>query len=224
MKKLLSLLVLTAMLLASFAFAATATGSPVGAITKVTEANPVFTDGTGAVVTPTVTDVLTDLEADNNAAYLPTNIGTALGAAYANHKNFGGFAHSLTEYGKTVVGSGTLVVDVTINVPGVTAANSPAVYYYNAAANTYTVLSSTVDGSTVTFKTMPLTGATTAAAGELSVSLLSATDAASVGYYGVVYTGAVTSPSTGVQTTLFIVVLAVALAGAAFAGKKVFAK
>ncbi len=239
MKKLLSLLVLTALVLSTFAFAVSAANSPVGEITKAAEANPTVVDASGnAVADVDVSAELTKLTHHDEAAdYVPDEeqFVEHFGHAYDDYKFYGSFDLRLTDHGKKVVGDGKLTgVELTINLPGLTAANNITVFYFDVEHDVYHIIKDIkIEGSTVTFKAMPLTAAKETAAlavnNALTVSLLSANDAfvasdTDIGHYGVLYTGAATSPSTGVPTALFAVVLVVALAGAAFAGKKVFAK
>ena len=212
MKKLVSLLVLTALVLSSLAVCVSANGSPKGEITKAVEANPTVVDAAGNVVEniDITGGVLTELTHHAEAAdYVPAEdqFGELFGNAYDGYKFFGSFDLRLTENGKKVVGDGALSgIELTINIPGMTAANNPTVFYFDAANNEYHIIENIkVEGSTITFKAMSLTSA-------------------DIGYYGVLYTGAVTSPATGVPTAAFVIVLVVALAGAAFAGKKIFAK
>ncbi|MBQ8207945.1 MAG: hypothetical protein IJZ89_04330 [Clostridia bacterium] len=239
MKKLVSILVLTALVLSTLSFAVSAAGSPVGKITSVAEANPAVVDAEGnAVADVDTTGALTKLtHHDEKADYVPDHdqFVAHFGHAFDGYKFFGSFDLRLTDHGKKVVGNGKLTgVELTINVPGLTEANNITVFYFDVEHDVYHIIKNIkVEGSTVTFKAMPLTAGTDVAAlasvDALAISLLSATEEVTVsdtdiGYYGVIYTGAVTSPSTGVPTAAFVIVLVVALAGAAFAGKKIFAK
>lgn len=239
MKKLVSILVLTALVLSTLSLAVSATGSPVGEITKAVEANPTVVDAEGNEVADVdATGALTELTHHDEAAeYVPEEdqFVEHFGHAYDDYKFYGSFDLKLTDHGKKVVGNGKLAgVELTINVPGLTEANNITVFYFDVAHNVYHIIKNIrVEGSTVTFMAMPLTAAKNEAAlvsaDALTVSLLSAADAVAVsdtdiGHYGVLYTGTATSPSTGVPTAAFVIVLVVALAGAAFAGKKIFAK
>lgn len=92
---------------------------------------------------------------------------------------------------------------VTVDVPGVTKDNSPAILRYDTASDTFSLVESTVDGSKITFNAEACEDG--------------------VGYFTVVYTPTYASPETNVTTYVFAVLFVVALAGAAFAGKKAFA-
>lgn len=239
MKKLISILVLTALVLSSLSLAVSANGSPTGTISKAVEANPTVVDAQGnAVADVDTTSELTKLtHHDEKAEYVPDHdqFVSHFGHNYDGYKFFGSFDLRLTDHGKKVVGGGKLTgVELTINVPGLTKENNITVFYFDVEHDVYHIIKNIkVEGSTVTFKAMPLTAGTSAAAlasvDALSISLLNATEEVTVsdtdiGHYGVIYTGTATSPSTGVPTAAFVIVLVVALAGAAFAGKKVFAK
>ena len=92
---------------------------------------------------------------------------------------------------------------VTLNVPGLTEANAPKIVSYDPETKAYTAVATTVAGSNVS-ATVPV-----------------ASD--NVAYIAVIYTGAATSPETNVAAWAIGVVALVALAGAVYAGKKVFA-
>lgn len=92
---------------------------------------------------------------------------------------------------------------VTVDVPGVTKDNAPAILRYDTASDKFTLVESTVDGSKITFNAEACDDG--------------------VGYFTVVYTPTYASPETNVTTYVFAVLFVVALAGAAFAGKKAFA-
>ena len=240
MKKLVSLLVLTALVLSSLAVCVSANGSPRGEITKAVEANPTVVDAAGNVVEniDTTGGAITELTHHDEAAeYVPDEdqFVEHFGHAYDDYKFFGSFDLRLTEHGKKVVGDGKLTgIELTINIPGMTAANNPTVFYFDVERDIYHIIENIrVEGSTITFMAMPLTAANSNAAlaslDALTVATLLTAGAPQVsdtdiGHYGVLYTGAITSPATGVPTAAFVIVLVVALAGAAFAGKKIFAK
>ncbi|MBE6538819.1 MAG: hypothetical protein E7671_05100 [Ruminococcaceae bacterium] len=243
MKKFLSILVVMALVFSTMALAVSATNSPTGKITYVSEKDPVIVDKDGnekADVDTTGTLIeLTHHEEDKEYVPEAHEYKEVFGEKYEDFKFYGSFDIRLTEHGKKEVGDGKLHgVEITINVPGLTAANNPTVFYYDMAHDTYVIIKDiVVNGSEITFEAMPLTNtddtAKAASIDALAVSLLNATLAATnefvasdtdIGHYGVIYTGSVTSPSTGVPTAAFVVILVVALAGAAFAGKKVFAK
>ncbi len=240
MKKLVSLLVLTVLVLSSMAVCVSANGSPRGEITKTVEANPTVVDADGNVVESidTTGGALTELTHHDEAAdYVPDEdqFQEHFGHTYDDYKFFGSFDLRLTEHGKKVVGNGKLTgVEITINIPGMTAANNPTVFYFDVEHDVYHIIENIrVEGSAVTFMAMPLTAANSSAAlaslDALTVATVLSADAPQVsdtdiGHYGVIYTGAITSPATGVPTAAFVIVLVVALAGAAFAGKKIFAK
>lgn len=211
MRKILSILVVMALVFSTMAIAVSATSSPTGKITYVGEESPVVVDKEGNEKADVDTSAaLVELEHhDDEKDYVPAaeEYKDAFGDKYEGFNFYGSFEFKLTEHGQEQIGEGELKgANVTINVPGVTAANNPTVFYYDAANDTYVVCETTVNGSELTFTAMPLSAD------------------AGVGYYGVIYTGAITSPSTGVPTAAFVAILVVALAGAAFAGKKVFAK
>ena len=240
MKKLVSLLVLTALVLSSLAVCVSANGSPRGEITKAVEANPTVVDAAGNVVEniDTTGGAITELtHHDDVAEYVPDEdqFVEHFGHEYDDYKFFGSFDLKLTDHGKKVVGDGKLTgIELTINIPGMTAANNPTVFYFDVEHNIYHIIENIrVDGSSITFMAMPLTAANSNAAlaslDALTVATLLTAGAPQVsdtdiGHYGVLYTGAITSPATGVPTAAFVIVLVVALAGAAFAGKKIFAK
>ncbi len=238
MKKFVTLLVLTALVLSSLAMGISANGSPAGKIEKAVEANPVVVDAAGNEVADVDTSAaLTELNYhEEKADYVPDpdQFVEHFGHAYDDHKFFGSFDLRLTDHGKKVVGDGKLTgIEITITVPGLTAANSPKVFYFDVEHDVYHMIDEIkIEGSTITFKAMPLTAADSTAAinaDALAVALLNAAAAPAVsdtdiGHYGIIYTGALTSPSTGVPTAAFVAILVVALAGAAFAGKKIFAK
>lgn len=205
MKKLVSFLVLTALVLSSLAICVSANGSPVGEIKVVTEAKVNVVDAEGNAVANVDTSValVTVTDTTKTADVAPENMAD-LGEAYAEYKSYGTISVELSDHGKTVVGEGKLEsVEITVNVPGIAAANAPAIYCFDSATQKYEVLECKVNGTEVTF---------------------TATNISETVTYGVIYTGAITSPSTGVPTVAFVVLLVVALAGAAFAGKKIFAK
>ena len=213
MKKFLSILVVMALVFSTMAIAVFATTSPTGKITYVGEESPVVVDKDGKEKADVDTSgALVELEHhDDEKDYVPAaeEYVEAFGDKYEGFKLYGSFEFKLTEHGKEQVGDGELKgVSVTVNVPGVEAANNPTVFYYDVENDTYVICETKVNGSELTFEAMPL----------------SAAEGENIGYYGVIYTGSVTSPSTGVPTVAFVVILVVALAGAAFAGKKVFAK
>lgn len=239
MKKLLSILVLTALVLSSLSIAISATKSPVNKITATEEANPTVVDASGnAVADVDTTGALVKLtHHEEEKEYVPdeAQFVSHFGHDFDGYKFYGSFDVRLTDHGKKVVGDGKLTgVEITINVPGLTEANDITVFYFDVEHDVYHIIENIrVKGSTVTFKAMPLTAGSDVAAlpsaDALAVALLSATNTVTVsdtdiGHYGVIYTGTATSPSTGVPTAAFVIVLVVALAGAAFAGKKVFAK
>ncbi len=240
MKKIVSLLVLAALVFSALAVCVSANGSPAGKITKAVEANPTVVDAEGNAVTDVdASGAIVELSHHDEAAhYVPDEdqFHEHFGHEYDDYKFFGSFDLRLTEHGKKIVGDGKLTgIELTINIPGMTAANNPTVFYFDVEHDIYHIIENIrVEGSNITFMAMPLTTANSTAAltslDALTVNtLLSATNAVEVsdtdiGHYGVIYTGAITSPATGVPTAAFVIVLVVALAGAAFAGKKIFAK
>lgn len=239
MKKFVAFLVLTSLVLSSLALCVSANLSPTGKIVKASESNPTIVDANGNVVADvdTTGGPITELtQNDDDGAYVPdpNQFAEAFGETFSEFKLYGSFELRLTDFGKKVVGDGKLAgVEITLNIPGMTAANNPTVFYFDVEKNIYQVIEDIkVDGSNITFKAMPLTAAKSTAAATyanaLTVSLTSAEQAevsdTDIGHYGVLYTGTITSPSTGVPTAAFVIVLVVALAGAAFAGKKIFSK
>lgn len=231
MKKFLSILVVMALVFSTMALAVSATNSPTGKITYVGETAPVVVDKDGNEKTDVdTTGVIVELtHHDEDKDYVPEadEYKEVFGEKYEDFKFYGSFDLRLTEYGKEVVGDGKLNgIELTINVPGLTAANNPTIFYYDVAHDTYVIIKDiVVNGSEITFEAMPLTAANNAvnAVADSVTGEFVASDT-DIGHYGVIYTGSVTSPSTGVPTAAFVAILVVALAGAAFAGKKVFAK
>ncbi len=237
MKKLLSILVMTALVLSSLALAISATGSPTGEITKADEAEPTVVDKDGNAVTEIADGEMIKVTDDDEAEHIPESdeFAETFGEKYADYKAYGAFHVTLTDHGKAIVKDGKLTgIKITITVPGLSAANAPTVYYHDVAHNKYIIVESTVEGNKITFTALPLTGEVSTASVAKAVNALTATVLSAtadhvisdtdIGYYGIIYTGAATSPSTGVPTAAFVIVLVVALAGAAFAGKKIFAK
>ena len=229
MKKLVSLLVALTLLVACFATTAFAANSPVGNIT-VTDVAGVEVDGGNLTaealeqlaeefVLEIVEDIKTNwLEPISTAAGIQEKVGVA------DYKLFQGAKLVLSEVGvKILAGEQVLksaapkvatiadtaakatikTTTVTINVPGITEANAPKVVSYDPETKAYTPVATTVAGSNVS-ATVPV-----------------ASD--NVAYIAVIYTGAATSPETNVAAWAFGVVAIVALAGAVYAGKKVFA-
>ncbi|MEE0968572.1 MAG: hypothetical protein U0M06_04280 [Clostridia bacterium] len=255
MKKILSLVIAAAMLFAFFAVAVNAGSSPVGTITKVEEAKVTIVDGEGNKVelpAPGEDDgdgEIIEVSHIDDAHYVPESFEEIIeefsemmeseefeeafgDIEPSEFKPYGEFKIVLTDYAEKIVGDNQLVAEVTIHVPGMTAANNPFVYYYEMATGEYRFIPSKIEGSKITFEMMPFSAARdiarafrvkTLSATPILTSAPAAADP-SVGYYGIAYTGTITSPDTGVPTALFAAVLVVALAGAAFAGKKVFAK
>ena len=204
MKKLVSLLVVLTMLVACFATSAFAANSPVGNVT-VKEVAGIEVEG----LTEAESDKIADefkLEVSTEAWVDPikTTAGITEKLGEVDYKLFQGAKLVLSDEGEALLGDKTVkTATVTLNVPGVTEANAPKVVSYDPATKAYTVVTTTVVGSNVS-ATVPV-----------------AADGAA--YVAVIYTGAATSPETNVAAWAFGVVAIVALAGAVYAGKKVFA-
>lgn len=204
MKKLVSLLVVLTMLVACFATSAFAANSPVGNVT-VKEVAGIEVEG----LTEAESDKIADefkLEVSTEAWVDPikTTAGITEKLGEVDYKLFQGAKLVLSDEGEALLGDKTVkTATVTLNVPGVTEANAPKVVSYDPATKAYTVVTTTVVGSNVS-ATVPVA-------------------ADGVAYVAVIYTGAATSPETNVAAWAFGVVAIVALAGAVYAGKKVFA-
>jgi hypothetical protein len=207
MKKFVSMLVVLTMLvaLATTAFAAT---SPVGDITLVgvagVEIEGTLPEGTLDKITEEFEIETVKVDTDWIAPIdTTTEIAAELGVE--DYKFFQGATVALTEEGAALLTDGVKIktTTVTLNVPGVTEANAPKIVSYDPATKTYTVVTTTVTGSTVS-ATVPVA-------------------ADGLAYVAVIYTGAATSPETNVAAWAIGAVAIVALAGAVVAGKKVFA-
>ena len=204
MKKLVSLLVVLTMLVACFATSAFAANSPVGNVT-VKEVAGIEVEG----LTEAESDKIADefkLEVSTEAWVDPikTTAGITEKLGEVDYKLFQGAKLVLSDEGEALLGDKTVkTATVTLNVPGVTEANAPKVVSYDPATKAYTVVTTTVVGSNVS-ATVPVA-------------------ADGVAYVAVIYTGAATSPETNVAAWAFGVVAIVALVGAVYAGKKVFA-
>ena len=229
MKKLVSLLVALTLLVACFATTAFAANSPVGNIT-VTDVAGVEVDGGNLTADALeqlaeefVLEIVEDIKT-NWIEPISTTAGIQEKVGVADYKLFQGAKLVLSEVGvKILAGEHVLksaapkvatiadtaakatikTTTVTLNVPGITEANAPKVVSYDPETKAYTPVATTVAGSNVS-ATVPV-----------------ASD--NVAYIAVIYTGAATSPETNVAAWAFGVVAIVALAGAVYAGKKVFA-
>ena len=107
MKKLVSLLVLTALVLSSLAVCVSANGSPRGEITKAVEANPTVVDAAGNVVEniDMTGGAITELtHHDDVAEYVPDEdqFVEHFGHEYDDYKFFGSFDLKLTDHGKKI--------------------------------------------------------------------------------------------------------------------------
>lgn len=242
MKKILSVLVLAALVVSAFSISVSANNSPADKITIVDTDwdNASILDGEdNAVENIDFNRALIELtHHDAYADYVPVtdHFERVFGEKYRDFRSYGSFDIALTNYAKKVLGVGGVLKDVviTISVPGITEKNNPEVFYYDAVEDTYTIIESTINGSEITFKKLPLTVVADAArsAGLNFATLSSETvttgevdvSATGVGYYGIIYMPASTSPETSVPTFAFVAVLVLALVGAAYAGKKVFAR
>ena len=241
MKKVLSVLVIAAVMLSCLALAVSATESMTGKISLVSApasdivltndkkvsadvTNPleiVPYDANGKVlITADAKDEVTNMK--NDAAKLDLS---KIAVNTPNAKLYGFFTVELaknitlvkanaTAFGASVsfLSNDVLVsaapaalksAKVTVDVPGVTKDNSPAILRYDTASDTFALVESTVDGSKITFNAEACEDG--------------------VGYFTVVYTPTYASPETNVTTYVFAVLFVAALAGAAFAGKKAFA-
>lgn len=229
MKKLVSLLVALTLLVACFATTAFAANSPVGDIT-VTDVAGVEVDGgnlTAEALEQLAEEFVLEIVEDIKTNWIEpisTTAGIQEKVGVADYKLFQGAKLVLSEVGVKIL-SGEHVLKsaapkvatiadtaakatiktttVTLNVPGITEANAPKVVSYDPETKAYTPVATTVAGSNVS-ATVPV-----------------ASD--NVAYIAVIYTGAATSPETNVAAWAFGVVAIVALAGAVYAGKKVFA-
>ena len=228
MKKLVSLLVVLSMLVACLATTAFAANSPVGDIT-VTDVAAVEVEGGNLpeaalekLAEEFVLEIVKDIKT-NWIAPISTTAGIQEKVGVADYKLFQGAKLILSEAGvKILTGEAVLkaaptvatiadttakatikTTTVTLNVPGITEANAPKIVSYDPETKAYTPVTTTVAGSNVS-ATVPV-----------------ASD--NVAYIAVIYTGAATSPETNVAAWAIGVVALVALAGAVYAGKKVFA-
>ena len=229
MKKLVSLLVVLTMLVACFATSAFAAKSPVGDMT-ITDVAGVEVDGgnlTAEALEQLAEEFVLEIVEDIKTNWIEpisTTAGIQEKVGVADYKLFQGAKLILSEVGvKILTGEHTLksaapavatiadtaakatikTTTVTLNVPGLTEANAPKIVSYDPETKAYTPVATTVAGSNVS-ATVPV-----------------ASD--NVAYIAVIYTGAATSPETNVAAWAIGVVALVALAGAVYAGKKVFA-
>lgn len=204
MKKLVSMLVVLTMLVACFATTAFAAKSPVGDLT-VKEVAGVEVEGlTEAEADKLANEMKLEVSTDAWVDPIKTTAGIADKVGEDDYKFFQGAKLVLSEEGETLLGDKTVkTATVTLNVPGVTEANAPKIVSYDPATKAYTVVTTTVTGSNVS-ATVPVA-------------------ADGVAYVAVIYTGAASSPETNVAAWAIGVVAIVALAGAVYAGKKVFA-
>ncbi|MBO5281499.1 MAG: hypothetical protein J6B55_09885 [Clostridia bacterium] len=229
MKKLVSLLVVLTMLVACFATSAFAAKSPVGDMT-ITDVAGVEVDGgnlTAEALEQLAEEFILEIVKDIKTNWIEpisTTAGIQEKVGVADYKLFQGAKLILSEAGvKILTGEHALksaaptvatiadtaakatikTTTVTLNVPGITEANAPKIVSYDPETKAYTAVATTVAGSNVS-ATVPV-----------------ASD--NVAYIAVIYTGAATSPETNVATWAIGVVALVALAGAVYAGKKVFA-
>ena len=229
MKKLVSLLVVLTMLVACFATSAFAAKSPVGDMT-VTDVAGVEVDGgnlTAEALEQLAEEFILEIVEDIKTNWIEpisTTTGIQEKVGVADYKLFQGAKLILSEVGvKILTGEHALksaaptvatiadtaakatikTTTVTLNVPGLTEANAPKIVSYDPETKAYTAVATTVAGSNVS-ATVPV-----------------ASD--NVAYIAVIYTGAATSPETNVAAWAIGVVALVALAGAVYAGKKVFA-
>ena len=229
MKKLVSLLVVLTMLVACFATSAFAAKSPVGDMT-ITDVAGVEVDGgnlTAEALEQLAEEFILEIVKDIKTNWIEpisTTAGIQEKVGVADYKLFQGAKLILSEVGvKILTGEHALksaaptvatiadtaakatikTTTVTLNVPGLTEANAPKIVSYDPETKAYTAVATTVAGSNVS-ATVPV-----------------ASD--NVAYIAVIYTGAATSPETNVAAWAIGVVALVALAGAVYAGKKVFA-
>ena len=229
MKKFVSILVALTMLVACFATSAFAAKSPVGDMT-ITDVAGVEVDGgnlTAEALEQLAEEFVLEIVEDIKTNWIEpisTTAGIQEKVGVADYKLFQGAKLILSEVGvKILTGEHTLksaaptvatiadtaakatikTTTVTLNVPGLTEANAPKIVSYDPETKAYTTVATTVAGSNVS-ATVPV-----------------ASD--NVAYIAVIYTGAATSPETNVAAWAIGVVALVALAGAVYAGKKVFA-
>ncbi len=230
MKKLVSLLVVVTMLVACFATTAFAANSPVGDLT-LTDVAGVEVEG-GNLSAKAVEKLAEEFDLEvikdtkvNWIAPISTPAGIKEKVGVADYKLFQGAKLVLSEAGVKILTGETVLKNtaptvatisasaaakatvktttVTLNVPGITEANAPKIVSYDPATKAYTPVTTTVAGSNVS-ATVPVSSD-------------------NVAYIAVIYTGAATSPETNVAAWAIGVVAIVALVGAAYAGKKVFA-
>ena len=229
MKKFVSILVALTMLVACFATSAFAAKSPVGDMT-ITDVAGVEVDGgnlTAEALEQLAEEFVLEIVEDIKTNWIEpisTTAGIQEKVGVADYKLFQGAKLILSEVGvKILTGEHTLksaaptvatiadtaakatikTTTVTLNVPGLTEANAPKIVSYDPETKAYTTVATTVAGSNVS-ATVPV-----------------ASD--NIAYIAVIYTGAATSPETNVAAWAIGVVALVALAGAVYAGKKVFA-
>ncbi|MBQ4327012.1 MAG: hypothetical protein IJC32_01195 [Clostridia bacterium] len=229
MKKFVSILVALTMLVACFATSAFAAKSPVGDMT-ITDVAGVEVDGgnlTAEALEQLAEEFVLEIVEDIKTNWIEpisTTAGIQEKVGVADYKLFQGAKLILSEVGvKILTGEHALksaaptvatiadtaakatikTTTVTLNVPGLTEANAPKIVSYDPETKAYTAVATTVAGSNVS-ATVPV-----------------ASD--NVAYIAVIYTGAATSPETNVAAWAIGVVALVALAGAVYAGKKVFA-
>lgn len=237
MKKFLSILVLAALVLSTLSLAVSAKESPDGKV-KLVETitdDVVVKNGEGAEIEE-IPEIVIEIEVheEHHEPFAEVeDFGKAFGEKFADFKNYATFELKLSEETKELLDHGYVVsnVKVVLSVPGLTADNVPTVVYHDNETDKFTVLKTKAEGSKLTFTALPLTVLAESAFAGLNLKALAAEDveitevsATDKGYYGIIYTDAETSPSTGVNTVVFGLIFVIALAGAAFAGKKVFAK
>ena len=236
MKKFLSILVLTALILSTLSLAVSAKASPKGEVTHVDtitdEAVVENKDGEAVDGIEIVIEVEVHEEHHEPFAEIE-DFGETFGEKFADFKNYATFEVRFSEETKELLDHGYVVhsVKVVLHVPGLTADNVPTVVYHDNVTDEFTVLETKVEGSNITFTALPLTVLADSAFAGLNLQALAGesvtiTDVTPTdkGYYAIIYTSAETSPSTGVNTVVFGLIFVVALAGAAIAGKKVFSK
>ena len=205
MKKIVSILMIAAMLVLCFAATVSASNaSPKGEVSFVGIGDVTIVDKEGTAVEAELPEKVVNVEVPEETPVVKEEVVEKLGGDYSEYKFYGAFAVELTPEAKAVVGDGSIKdTAITVAVAGIDETNTPVIVAFDEATGEYKVVESTVKGTEITFN---------------------ATVGSETLHYAIVYVPSETSPSTGVATWALVAVLAVAVVGAAFAGKKAFAK
>lgn len=138
------------------------------------------------------------------------DIVAAFGDEYKDYKVYTLFQVEFSEEGQDILGDYTLKnIPIQVETEGITNANNATVFHYNAKSDSFAVVDAKVDSKTN------------------NIDMTAEFDADGVGRYGILYVPTSQSPSTAVETYVIfalVAVFALAVAGAAVAGKKAFAK